>query len=116
MLVVTDSTLFVGLVHATCNLSHLYPSIEACVELPLQHSCENTTVFTNSCCNVVKGGLVLQTQYWDTYTSLERFGQLLPQGSWVSTVYGRTNVMSEQTFRISFLHLLTAILRSNEAI
>jgi len=54
----------------------------ACVDLPLQYSCENTTALTNSCCNVVKGGLVLQTQLWDTYTGLERFGQLLPQGSW----------------------------------
>ena len=57
-------------------------SIQACVDLPLQYSCENTTELTNSCCNVVKGGLVLQTQFRDTYTGLERIGQLLPQGSW----------------------------------
>ncbi|KAJ8597595.1 ribonuclease T2 [Rhizopogon salebrosus TDB-379] len=59
-----------------------YPNLEACVGLPLQYSCENTTVLTNSCCNVVQGGLVLQTQYWDTYTGLENQGQLLPTGSW----------------------------------
>jgi hypothetical protein len=59
-----------------------YPNLEACVGLPLQYSCENTTVLTNSCCNVVQGGLVLQTQYWDTYTGLENLGQLLPTGSW----------------------------------
>ncbi|KAH0837991.1 ribonuclease T2 [Lanmaoa asiatica] len=82
MLIIASTLLVVGVVHATCNLPYLYPSIEACVDLPLQYSCENTTVLTNSCCNVVKGGLVLQTQYWDTYTGLERFGQLLPQGSW----------------------------------
>ncbi|KAG8219471.1 ribonuclease T2 [Butyriboletus roseoflavus] len=80
MLIVTSTLLFVGV--ATCALPHLYPSIEVCIDLPLQYSCENTTVLTNSCCNVVKGGLVLQTQYWNTYTGLEKFGQLLPSGSW----------------------------------
>lgn len=59
-----------------------YSNIEACVGLPAQYSCENITVLTDSCCNVVKGGLVLQTQYWDTYTGLEYQGQLLPKGSW----------------------------------
>lgn len=82
MLIVTSALLFVGMVHATGPLSPLYPNIQACVDLPLQYSCENTTTFTNLCCNVVKGGLVLQTQYWDTYTGLERSGQLLPEGSW----------------------------------
>lgn len=82
--VVTSALLFIGVtvVHATFTLPALYPNLEACVYLPLQYSCENATVFTNSCCNVVKGGLVLQTQYWDTYTGLEEYGQLLPQGSW----------------------------------
>jgi ribonuclease T2 len=82
MLIATRTLLFVGVVHATCTLSSLYPNIQSCVDLPLQYSCENTTAFTNPCCNVVKGGLVLQTQFWDTYTGLERFGQMLPQGSW----------------------------------
>jgi len=59
-----------------------YPNIEACVGLPVQYSCENMTVLTDSCCNVVQGGLVLQTPYWDTYTGLEPQGQLLPTGSW----------------------------------
>ncbi|KAG0707518.1 ribonuclease T2 [Suillus ampliporus] len=59
-----------------------YPNIAACVGLPVQYSCENTTLLTNSCCNVVQGGLVLQTQLWSTYTGLEHQGQLLPQGSW----------------------------------
>ncbi|KAG2149546.1 ribonuclease T2 [Suillus cothurnatus] len=52
-----------------------YPNIETCVGLPVQYSCENTTVVTNSCCNVIQGGLVLQAQYWDTYTGLDVFGQ-----------------------------------------
>ncbi|KAI6114944.1 ribonuclease T2 [Pisolithus thermaeus] len=73
-------------VHATNYLPTTYPNIEACVTLPLQYSCENTTALTNSCCNVVKGGLVLQTQYWDTYTGLEIYGQLLPSGTW--TIHG----------------------------
>ncbi|EGO05308.1 hypothetical protein SERLA73DRAFT_174402 [Serpula lacrymans var. lacrymans S7.3] len=63
-------------------LTPTYPNIAACVDLPLQYSCENTTAFTNACCNVVEGGLVLQTQFWDTYTGLEDEGQLLPYGSW----------------------------------
>ncbi|KAH7930383.1 ribonuclease T2 [Leucogyrophana mollusca] len=64
------------------NLPTTYPNLTACTSLPVQYSCENTTVLTNSCCNVVKGGLVLQTQFWDTYTGLEDEGQLLPKGSW----------------------------------
>ncbi|KAI6153946.1 ribonuclease T2-like protein, partial [Pisolithus tinctorius] len=52
----------------------------------LQYCCENTNVLANSCCNVVKGRLVLQTQYWDTYTGLEDYGHLLPRGSW--TIHG----------------------------
>ncbi|KAG1762977.1 ribonuclease T2 [Suillus occidentalis] len=63
-----------------------YPNTKACIGLPVQYSCENTTVLTNSCCNVVQGGLVLQTQYWNTYTGLESQGQLLPRGSW--TIHG----------------------------
>lgn len=73
-------------VHASNYFPTTYPNIQACVALPLQYSCENTTALTNSCCNVVKGGLVLQTQYWDTYTGLEFYGQLLPSGSW--TIHG----------------------------
>ncbi|KAI6120577.1 ribonuclease T2 [Pisolithus croceorrhizus] len=60
-------------VHATNYLATTYPNIEACV-------------LTNPCCNVVKDGLVLQTQYWDTYTGLEIYGQLLPSSTW--TIHG----------------------------
>lgn len=69
--------------HATDYFPTPNPDIEA---LLLQYSCENTNVLTNSCCNVVKGRLVLQTQYWDTYTGLEDYGHLLPGGSW--TIHG----------------------------
>ena len=62
------------------------PNLTACAREPPVFSCENTTAFANSCCNVAKGGLVLQTQFWDTYTGYEEEGQLLPENSW--TIHG----------------------------
>ncbi|PSR92168.1 ribonuclease T2-like protein [Coniella lustricola] len=41
---------------------------------------------TDSCCTETYGGLVLSTQYWDTYTGLEAQGQLLPRNAW--TLHG----------------------------
>lgn len=41
---------------------------------------------TDSCCVETYGGLVLSTQYWDTYTGLESHGQLLPRNTW--TLHG----------------------------
>lgn len=58
------------------------PSLSACVSQPLFYSCENTSAITNTCCSPTPGGLVLQRQFWDTYTGLEDDGQLLPKGSW----------------------------------
>ncbi|KXJ92238.1 ribonuclease T2 family protein [Microdochium bolleyi] len=40
----------------------------------------------DTCCVETYGGLVLQTQYWNTYTGLEKQGQLLPENSW--TIHG----------------------------
>ncbi|KAK3370533.1 ribonuclease T2 family protein [Podospora didyma] len=40
----------------------------------------------DSCCVETFGGLVLSTQFWDTYTGLEDKGQLLPRKSW--TLHG----------------------------
>ncbi|KAH9908747.1 ribonuclease T2-like protein [Xylariomycetidae sp. FL2044] len=40
----------------------------------------------DTCCTETFGGLVLQTQYWNTYTGLESEGQLLPKDSW--TIHG----------------------------
>ncbi|QIX01458.1 hypothetical protein AMS68_006975 [Peltaster fructicola] len=40
----------------------------------------------DTCCVETYGGLVLQTQFWDTYTGLEAKGQLLPRESW--TIHG----------------------------
>ncbi|KAI1147337.1 ribonuclease T2 family protein [Nemania diffusa] len=40
----------------------------------------------DTCCTETFGGLILQTQFWDTYTGLESTGQLLPKDSW--TIHG----------------------------
>ncbi|KAF2739140.1 ribonuclease T2 [Polyplosphaeria fusca] len=40
----------------------------------------------DSCCVETFGGLLLTTQFWDTYTGREEEGQLLPQNSW--TIHG----------------------------
>ncbi|EIN14001.1 ribonuclease T2 [Punctularia strigosozonata HHB-11173 SS5] len=58
------------------------PNLTACLDEPSFFSCENTTVVRNACCSPSPGGLVLQTQFWDTWTGLEHKGQLLPRGSW----------------------------------
>lgn len=63
-----------------------YPNISACASQPFTFSCENTTTIENTCCSPTPGGLVLQTQFWDTYTGYEEEGQLLPKGSW--TIHG----------------------------
>ncbi|EPE31363.1 Ribonuclease Rh-like protein [Glarea lozoyensis ATCC 20868] len=41
---------------------------------------------TDSCCTETYGGLVLATQFWNTYTGLESSGQVLPKDSW--TLHG----------------------------
>lgn len=61
---------------------HTYASIAACAHETSVFSCENTTPIKNTCCSPTPGGLVLATQFWDTYTGLEHLGQKLPQGSW----------------------------------
>jgi len=40
----------------------------------------------DSCCAETYGGLLLSTQYWDTYTGLESKGQFLPADTW--TLHG----------------------------
>ena len=40
----------------------------------------------DSCCTETYGGLLLATQFWDTYTGLESQGQLLPENQW--TLHG----------------------------
>ncbi|KAJ6503318.1 ribonuclease T2-like protein [Mycena vitilis] len=63
-----------------------YPDFSACASEPSVYSCENTTQIANTCCSPTPGGLVLQTQFWSTYTGLEKKGQKLPKGSW--TIHG----------------------------
>ncbi|KIK70755.1 hypothetical protein GYMLUDRAFT_235173 [Collybiopsis luxurians FD-317 M1] len=62
-----------------------YPNLTACFEPPT-YSCENVTAIKNTCCSPTPGGLLLQTQFWNTRTGLEDKGQLLPEGSW--TIHG----------------------------
>ncbi|KAI1182628.1 ribonuclease T2 family protein [Nemania serpens] len=51
-------------------------------------SCSNEAQpgLVDTCCAETFGGLVLQTQFWNTYTGLESQGQLLPKDSW--TIHG----------------------------
>ncbi|ATZ49181.1 hypothetical protein BCIN_04g03620 [Botrytis cinerea B05.10] len=66
-------------------------------ESSLNHTCELKTPYlscsknaspdlTDSCCTETFGGLILSTQFWDTYTGYESEGQLLPKNSW--TLHG----------------------------
>ncbi|PAV22516.1 ribonuclease T2 [Pyrrhoderma noxium] len=68
------------------SLPSTIPNFAACSSEPSFYSCENTTEITNTCCSPTPGGLVLQTQFWSTYTGLEKKGQLLPKESW--TIHG----------------------------
>ncbi|KAJ7070831.1 ribonuclease T2 [Mycena amicta] len=63
-----------------------FPDLSACAAQPSVFSCENTTVIENTCCSPTPGGLVLQTQFWSTWTGLEKQGQKLPKDSW--TIHG----------------------------
>jgi len=68
------------------SVPNTFPDISACLSQPSVYSCENTTQIANTCCSPTPGGLVLQTQFWSTYTGLEKEGQKLPKGSW--TIHG----------------------------
>ncbi|KAI0639556.1 ribonuclease T2 [Trametes polyzona] len=68
------------------SLPRTFPNISACANEQITYSCENTTAIRNTCCSPTPGGLVLQTQFWDTHTGLEHKGQLLPKNSW--TIHG----------------------------
>jgi len=53
---------------------------------PLSCSANANPAKVDSCCVETYGGLLVSTQYWDTYTGLESQGQLLPAFSW--TLHG----------------------------
>ncbi|KAJ8083708.1 hypothetical protein PM082_002474 [Marasmius tenuissimus] len=72
--------------YSRSNLAATHPNISSCALEPSIFSCENTTAIRNTCCSPTPGGLVLQTQFWSTYTGLEREGQKLPKDSW--TIHG----------------------------
>nr|POE87395.1 ribonuclease trv [Quercus suber] len=59
-----------------------------CILVPDYLSCSSkaTASNTDSCCVETFGGLLLQTQFWDTYTGHESEGQLLPANTW--TIHG----------------------------
>ncbi|KAJ5051020.1 uncharacterized protein L3040_002885 [Drepanopeziza brunnea f. sp. 'multigermtubi'] len=56
----------------------------------LNHTCQLPNAghpnVLDSCCTETEGGLVLQTQFWNTYTGLESAGQVLPVETW--TMHG----------------------------
>ena len=85
------------------DVPNTYPNISACVSQPLTYSCENTTAIADTCCSPTPGGLVLQTQFWDTYTGLELEGQLLPKDSW--TIHGLWPDNCDGCALLSFAHL-----------
>ena len=76
---------------ATGASAQLYPN-----QSPLNHTCAlqkpllscppQDPSLVDSCCVETFGGLLLSTQFWDTYTGLESSGQLLPTDTW--TLHG----------------------------
>ncbi|KAI0094269.1 ribonuclease T2 [Irpex rosettiformis] len=68
------------------TIPNTYGNFSGCASQPSVFSCENTTAIKNTCCSPTPGGLVLATQFWSTYTGLEKFGQKLPKASW--TLHG----------------------------
>ncbi|KAI0404418.1 ribonuclease T2 family protein [Xylaria palmicola] len=73
-------------------LGGLYPGLSTanhtCSLVPPVLSCSSGAEpgLVDTCCVETYGGLVLQTQFWNTYTGLEHKGQLLPKDSW--TIHG----------------------------
>lgn len=59
-----------------------------CILVPDYQSCSKQAnpATVDSCCVETFGGLLLQTQFWDTYTGFESEGQLLPPNTW--TIHG----------------------------
>ncbi|KAJ4344917.1 hypothetical protein N0V95_006117 [Ascochyta clinopodiicola] len=76
----------VALLASSAN-AQLYPGLSK-----LNHTCQlqkpllscpsQNASNVDSCCTETFGGLVLSTQFWDTYTGLEAQGQVLPKDTW----------------------------------
>ncbi|KAI1503907.1 ribonuclease T2 family protein [Biscogniauxia marginata] len=73
-------------------LAGLYPGLSTdnhtCSLAPPVLSCSEGAQpdLVDTCCTETFGGLVLQTQFWNTYTGLEAEGQVLPKDAW--TIHG----------------------------
>ena len=86
LMAAVTASFFAGLVSASLynetNLNH------TCVlDTPvLSCSAKASPLDVDSCCSETFGGLLLSTQYWDTYTGLESQGQLIPPKQW--TLHG----------------------------
>ncbi|KAF2109534.1 ribonuclease T2-like protein [Lophiotrema nucula] len=63
------------------NLNHT-----CLLQKPLLSCPPQNPALVDSCCVETYGGLLLSTQFWDTYTGREEEGQLLPEGAW--TLHG----------------------------
>jgi len=68
------------------------PTLSSCASELSGFSCENTVPIKNACCSPTPGGLVLATQFWSTYTGLEKKDQKLPKEVGLSTGSGQTTV------------------------
>ncbi|KAF8078845.1 ribonuclease T2 [Lyophyllum atratum] len=75
-----------GVPDAKSSVPNTSPSLSSCASEQAVFSCENSTPNQNTCCSPTPGGLVLATQFWSTYTGLEKKKQKLPKGSW--TIHG----------------------------
>ncbi|KAK4997510.1 hypothetical protein LTR66_003091 [Elasticomyces elasticus] len=78
----------VFLVRASASLYNESSLNHTCVlsEPYLSCSAQATPAKADSCCVETYGGLLLSTQFWDTYTGLESQGQTLPADTW--TLHG----------------------------
>ena len=72
--------------YGSTSIQNSFPNLTSCLLEPTSFSCENTITIKNTCCSPTPGGLILQTQFWSTYTGREYEGQLLPKESW--TIHG----------------------------
>ncbi|KAI0014387.1 ribonuclease T2 family protein [Xylariaceae sp. FL0662B] len=70
---------FAGLYPQLGTDNHTCTAVLSCSE-------EAQPGLVDTCCVETFGGLILQTQFWNTYTGLESEGQLLPRDSW--TIHG----------------------------
>ena len=79
----------VAVTHAATLYSNVTKANHTCALKPSMWSCSLQAMDLanlDTCCTETFGGLVAQTQFWDTYTGREDHGQLLPKNHW--TLHG----------------------------